>query len=216
MTNDPASIAAALRTLAVYAACCVLAIVLGVMMTDPLTYSSLGFVAVLCAVMCIPILMRWHHPLMIVFWNTPIYAFFVKGDPKFCLVVIVISLVISIVDQTLNQRRFIKAPEIAYPLLFLIGVIAITAKMTGGIGLHAFGSDVQGGKKYVFLVAGILGYFAMVARRIPPEKARMYVSLYCFGGALGFIGDFASIAPGFMHPIFWFIPPYSVNDSFDV
>src|ERR1700733_12102735 len=176
MTNDPASIASALRTLAVYAICCVLAIIVGVLMTNPLTYSSLGFVAVLCAAMFIPILLRWHHPLMILIWNTPIYAFFVKGDPKFCLVMITISLVISIAERALNQRRFINVPEITWPLLCLIGVIAVTAKLTGGIGLHAFGSDVYGGKKYVFLIAGILGYFALVAHRIPPEKARRYVA----------------------------------------
>src|SRR5580692_8162194 len=141
MTNDPASIASALRTLGVYAVCCVLAIVLGVSMTNPLTYSSLGFVAVLCAIMCIPILMRWHTPLMIFCWNAPLQAFFVKGNPRFCLVIITLSLAISIAERTLSQRRkFINVPEITGPLLFLIGIIAITAKLTGGIGLHAFGS----------------------------------------------------------------------------
>jgi hypothetical protein len=212
MTNDPASIAAALRTLAVYAVCCVLAIVLGVLMTNPLTYSSLGFVAVLCCAMFIPLLLRWHHPLVILFWNAPIYAFFIKGSPKFCLVMITISLVISVAERALNQRHFIYVSKITWPLLYLIAVIAMTAKMTGGIGLHAFGSDVYGGKKYVFLVVGILGYFAMIAHRIPPEKAQKYVALYFLGGVTSFIGDFAVIAPGFLHPIFWFVPPMSAYD----
>jgi hypothetical protein len=216
MTNDPASIAAALRTLAVYAVCCVLAIVLGVLMTNPLTYSSLGFVAVLCAIMCIPVLMRWHHPLMLFCWNAPIQAFFVKGDPKFCLVMITISLTISIAERALSQRRFIYVPQITWPLLCMIAVIAVTANMTGGIGLKAFGSDVYGGKKYVFLIAGILGYFAMVARRIPPERAQRYVSYFFLGGALAFVGDFAMIAPGFLHPLFWFLPPVYDYETFDV
>jgi hypothetical protein len=218
MTNDPASIAAALRTLAVYTVCCVLAIVVGVLMTNPLTYSSLGFVAVLCAIMLIPILLKWHYPLMILCLSTPIYAFFVKGDPQLCLVMTAISLAISIVERALNQRHFINVPEITWPLLCLIGVIAITAKLTGGIGLKAFGSDVYGGKKYVFLVAGILGYFALVAHRIPPEKAQKYLSYFFLGGVLGFVGDFAAIAPKFTHPIFWFLPPESNfdPDSFQV
>src|ERR1700677_678002 len=190
MTNDPASIVAALRTLAVYAVCCVLAIILGVLMTDPLTYTSLGFVAVLCAALFIPFLLRWHHPLMIFLWNAPIMAFFVKGDPKFCLVIITASLIISIAERTLNQRRFINVPGITLPLLCLIGVIAITAKLTGGIGLHAFGSDVSGGKKYVFLIVGILGCFAMTSRHIPPEKAQKYVALFFLTGALSIVGDF--------------------------
>src|SRR5580704_14991855 len=104
MTNDPASIAAALRTLAVYAVCCVLAIVLGVLMTNPLTYSSLGFVAVLCAVVFIPFLFRWHYPLMVLCWSSPIYAFFVKGDPQLCLVMTVISLTISMAERAMGQR----------------------------------------------------------------------------------------------------------------
>lgn len=218
MTNDPASIVAALRTLAVYAVCCVLAIILGVLMTNPLTYSSLGFVAVLCAALFIPLLLRWHHPLMIFFWNAPVMAFFVKGDPKFCLVMIAISLAISIAERALSQRRFIYVPGITWPLLCLIGVIAITAKLTGGIGLHAFGSDVYGGKKYIFLITGILGYFAMTARRIPPEKARKYVACFFLGGALSCVGDFAAVTPGFLRPIFWFIPPYFAYDpgAFDV
>src|SRR5580658_2169255 len=102
MTNDPASIAAALRTFSIYAVCSVLAIVLGVLMTNPMTYSSLGFVAVVCAVMCLPILLRWHHPLMIFCWNAPFMAFFVKGDPKFSLVLVAISLAISICERALN------------------------------------------------------------------------------------------------------------------
>ena len=213
MTNDPASIAAALRTLAVYAVCSVLAIVLGVLMTNPLTYSALGFVAVLCAAMFIPLLLRWHHPLMILCWNAPIYAFFVKGNPKFCLVMVTISLAISIAERALNQRHFIYVSRITWPLLFLIGVIGITAKLTGGIGLHAFGSDVYGGKKYVFLIVGILGYFAMIARRIPPEKAQKYVAIYFLGGVSSCIGDFASVVPGFLHPIFWLIPPMTYYDA---
>jgi hypothetical protein len=216
MTNDPASIVAALRTLAVYAVCCVLAIILGVLMTNPLTYTSLGFVAVLCAALFIPFLLRWHHPLMIFLWNAPIMAFFVKGDPKFCLVIITASLIISIAERTLNQRRFINVPGITLPLLCLIGVIAITAKLTGGIGLHAFGSDVSGGKKYIFLIVGILGYFAMTARRIPTEKAQKYVALFFLSGALSIVGDFASITPRFLQPIYWLIPPYSITDYVDV
>jgi hypothetical protein len=218
MTNDPASIASALRTFAIYGVCCILAIVLGVLMTNPMTYTSLGFVAVLCSVMLIPILIRWHHPLMIFCWTAPFMAFFVKGDPKFSLVLITISLTISIIERALNQRRFIDVPRLTWPLLALIAVVAFTAKMTGGIGLKAFGSDVIGGKKYIFLIAGILGYFALSARRIPPEKAQRYVAFFFLGGAISCIGDFAAITPGFIRPIYWFIPPFTSYDpgSFDV
>lgn len=216
MTNDPASIAAALRTLAVYAICFVLAIVLGVLMTNPMTYSSLGFVAVLCAFMCLPILLRWHHPLLIIAWNSPIMCFFIKGNPKLCLVMITVSLAISVVERTLNQRRFIQVPQVTWPLLALLAIVVITAKLSGGIGLKAFGSDVYGGKKYIFLMVGILGYFALTAIPIPPKKASKYVALYFLGGTLSFIADLYQVSPGFLHPLFWFIPPMAMNDSFEL
>jgi len=218
MTNDPANIAALLRTLIIYAVCVVLAIIIGVLMTNPLTYSSLGFVGVMCAVLFLPILLRWHHPLMIICWNAPVSCFFLKGDPKLFLVMIALSFTVSIVERALNQRHFLSVPQVTWPLIMMIVVVVITAKLTGGIGLKAFGSDVYGGKKYVFLGMAIVGYFALVARPIPPEKARRYVTLFFLVGAISFIGDFYSILPGFFHPLFWLIPPsvFTASGTFEV
>lgn len=219
MTNDPASIAAALRAFVVYGVCAILAIVIGVMMTNPMTYSNLGFIGILCAVLIIPILLRWHYQLMILTWAAPFMMFFLKGDPKLSLVMITLSLAISISERALNQPRFINVPTITWSLLCLIAVIAITAKLNGGIGLKAFGSDVYGGKKYIFLIVGILGYFAMTSRPIPPEMARLYVAFYFLGGTIGFIGDLYPFCPGFLRPIFWVIPPTMFDNdpgSFDL
>ena len=218
MTNDPASIAAFLRSLIVYAVCAVLAIVLGVLMTNPLTYSSLGFVGFLCAFLILPIFLKWHHLLMIFCWGTPISVFFLKGSPQLCLVMIAISLGISIAERTLTtHRQFIKVPQVTWPLLCLVGVVLVTAKLTGGIGLKAFGSDVYGGKKYVFLIVAIFGYFALTALPIPPQKARLYVTLYFLGGILGFIEDLYPLTPHFLSPIFWFIHPQTIDpDGFQL
>ena len=216
MTNDPASIAAALRTIAVYAVCAVLAIVVGAFMTDPLTYSALGFIAIVCTILFMPILLRWHHPLMILTWTSPLVAFFVKGSPSFFLVMIAVSLAISVTERALSQPRFIKVPQVSVPLICLIAVVAITAKLTGGIGLKAFGSDVYGGKKYVFLIVGILGYFAMTARAIPPQKANLYVAMFFLGGTINFIKDLYPFLHG-IQPLYWLIPPnFSLGPSFEL
>src|ERR1700722_14587851 len=116
MTNDPASIAAALRAVVVYGVCAILAIVLGVMMTNPMTYSTLTSIGILCAVLIIPILLRWHYQLMILTWAAPLMMFFIKGDPKLCLVMITLSLAISISERALNQPRFINVPTITWSL----------------------------------------------------------------------------------------------------
>ena len=110
MNNDSANVAAALRSLAVYAVCAVLSIVIGVLMTNPMTYSSLGFMGVLIAVLFVPILIKWHHPLMIFSWSMPVMIFFVKGDPSLFLVMITLSLTATIVERAMGQKRFFNVP----------------------------------------------------------------------------------------------------------
>ena len=92
--------------------------------------------------------------------------------------------------------------------------MAVTAKLTGGLGLRAFGSEVYGGKKYIFLIVAILGYFAIASRPIPPEKARKYVALYLGGAFLCFVQDFYQVTSHFLRPIYWVIPPnlYTVGN----
>lgn len=118
----------------------------------------------------------------------------------------------------MGQKRFISVPQVTWPLVMLIGAVAITAKLTGGLGLRAFGSDVYGGKKYIFLVVAILGYFALASRPIPPEKARKYVVLYFAGMLLCAIQDFYTVAPHFLLPLFWLIPPngYTIGPNFEL
>lgn len=218
MNNDPANVAAALRSLVVYGVCAVVSIVIGVLMTNPMTYTSLGSMGILIAVLLIPILMKWHRPLMLISWSMPVMMFFIKGDPSLFLVMITLSLTATIVERAMGQKRFFKVPQLTWPLFCLIIVVMITAKLTGGLGLRAFGSEVYGGKKYIFLVVAILGYFAVASAPIPPEKARKYVALYFAGGILSVVQDFYAVAPGFLHPIYWLIPPtfYTVGGSFEI
>ena len=218
MNNDPASVAAALRSLVVYAVCAVIAIIIGVLMTNPMTYSTMGFMAVLCAFLLVPALIKWHRQMLLVSWSMPVTMFFIKGSPGLGLVMIALSITATCVERAMGQKRFIHVPQITWPLLFLIGVVAFTAKMTGGIGLRAFGSDVYGGKKYVFLIVAILGYFAIASRPIPLEKARLYVTLFFAGGLVSVIEDFYPLVPHFLHGIYLLIPPagYSFSGTFEL
>jgi hypothetical protein len=216
MNSDPANVAAALRSLVVYAACAVVSIIIGVLMTNPMTYTAFGFMGILCAILLIPILMKWHRPLMIFTWFMPTLMFFVKGDPNLFLVMITLSLTATIVERAMGQKRFFNVPQINWPLFCLIGVVMLTAKLTGGMGLRAFGSDVYGGKKYIFLVVAILGYFAIASSPIPAEKARKYVALYFAGGLLTVVQDFYRFTPHFLHAIFWLIPPNIYAGEFQV
>ena len=203
--------AAILRALIVYAICIPLAIVVGfatVSMVNSPDYSSVGAFGVLALILSAPILLRWHHPLLVLSWNLPLIVFFMKGSPPVCLPMLAVSLGISIMQRTMDKNmRFIPAPQVTLPLACLALVVIVTAKLTGGIGLHALGSPVMGGKKYVFLLAGILGYFALTARRIPPHQAGLYAALFFLGGCLSVFGDLIAFIPRSFYFIFLIFPP---------
>jgi len=55
----------------------------------------------------------------------------------------------------------------------MLAVVLVTAKLTGGFGLRSFGSEVYAAGNTFGLIIGILSYFALTARRIPPAKARV-------------------------------------------
>jgi hypothetical protein len=203
--------AALLRALIVYAICIPLAIVVGfasVSLVNSPNYSNFGAFGVLALILSAPILLRWHHPLLVFSWNLPLVVFFLKGSPPLCLAVLAVSLGVSLMQRTMDKNmRFIRVPQITLPLVCLTLVVLVTAKLTGGIGLNALGSSVMGGKKYVFLLAGVLGYFALTARRIPPHQAGLYVALFFLGGCLSAIGDLVAFIPRWFYFIFLIFPP---------
>ncbi|MGA2852602.1 MAG: O-antigen ligase family protein [Verrucomicrobiota bacterium] len=203
--------AAILRALIIYAICVPLAIVVGYMavsLVNSPSYSNFSLFGVLALLLIAPVLLRWHHPLLVLSCNLPLVVFFLPGRPSLYLPMLVVSLGISMLQRTMNQNmRFIPAPQITWPLLCLIMVVLATAKLTGGIGLHALGSEVMGGKKYIFLLAGIVGYFALTARRIPPHQAGLYVALFFLGGCVSIMGDMIAFIPRSFFFLFLFFPP---------
>jgi hypothetical protein len=112
------------------------------------------------------------------------------------LPMVAISLGISVLHRTLNsEAHFISAPQIARPLIFMLAVIYVTAELTGGFGMKALGSSAVGGKRYIYLIVAILGYFALTAKRIPPKQAGLYVALFFMAGCSNIIGDLATLMP---------------------
>ena len=205
--------AALLRTLIIYTICVPLAIVVGGLVTSAGEMSSRApwiEAGLLLLLLSMPILLRWHHLLMILSWNLPVTIFFLPAAPQVWLPMVVASLGISMLQRTLNPNlRFIPTPQITWPLLFLIAVVLATAKLTGGFGLKSLGNEVMGGKKYVFLLMGIFGFFALTARRIPPHQARLCVVLFFLSGSLNVVGDLISFLPGPFQYLYLFFPPDS-------
>jgi len=203
MTNN----ANLLRSLIIYGICLPLAILLGYLLTTP-DQSSVSTIGVVLAILIIPILLRFHHAFLVISWNLGMMMFFLPGSPTSWLTMSIISFLIFLGQRILDKRfRFLTVPEINRPLIILLLVVIITAEATGGIGLRYTGGDTYGGKRYLVLIGSILGYFALTGRRIPPEKAYLYLALFFLSGVFNFLEDWYSLSGPVSRYLFLFFPP---------
>ena len=202
-SNTPAI----LRSLIIYALCIPLAIWIGFLVANPLDRSSFSYAGIFALILAAPLLLRWHHPLLIVSWNLGMTIFFLPGHPPIWLLMVALSLGLSVLHRTINANvHFLSAPLLTWPLIFFMAVVVFTLKMRGGIGLNSLGSDTVGGKEYVTLLMGILGYFALSAQRIPSQRVKLYVSLFFLAGFAASVGDLAPYLPHQLYFLFAFFP----------
>jgi hypothetical protein len=207
----------ALRALVIYGLCVPLALLLGYLLALPLDYDTLTLFALLLLILSAPLLLKWHQLFLVATINATAVAFFAPGHAQLWQLVAVVSLTISILQLTLSRRlKFVYAPTISRPLFFLMAVVLVTAKFTGGIGFHVLGGENIGGKRYINLFAAILAYFALAARRIPAPKAFLYTGAFFLGGATAFISSLVHfVGPGLSF-IFWLFPPEAVPGQSEV
>ena len=198
-----------IRSLVIYAVCVVAAVVLGCVLANWDDKMSFFTGILLLSLLLIPLFLRWHHVWLIAVWNTPAVFFLLQGKPTLALGMAFASLFISILQHALNRKLgFIQVRSLTVPLLVLAGVVLVTAKLSGGIGLNIFGSANVGGKRYIYLLGGIAGYFALSAQRIPPNKAVLYVSIFFLAGVTSMISDLAHfVAPSALYYILLVFPP---------
>src|ERR1035441_729724 len=92
------------RSLLVYGLCLPLAIFLGYLLANPLDLATVSVVTVLFFILTIPLLLRWHHAWLIATWNTTAMLFFLPGKPQVWIGLAGMSLLISILQYTLNRK----------------------------------------------------------------------------------------------------------------
>jgi hypothetical protein len=202
------------RSLITYAVCIPLAIFVGYVLTDPMQRSTFITISLILGVLCTPLLLKFHYPLMLLIWNTSAIAFFIPGRPQLWFASIALSFAISFTQRILNKEmHMIRVPELARPLIVLGLVVVVTAALRGGVGMLAFGSEMAGGKRYFYPLLAIIGYFAITARRIPLERANLYVALFFLGGVSCIIGDLFPILGNSLPFVFWLIPPYTLSQN---
>ena len=192
-----------IRSLVIYGLCVPLAIYLGYLLATPMDTVSFTIVLVAALLPLLPILLRWHHLLVFACWNTSVVLFFLKGSPNLWIIMAAVSLLLSVLQHILNPSiRFIRVPSVTRPLVFLAIVIVVTAELTGGFGMRSMGGESIGGKRYIFLFAAIIGYFAMTSYRVPEGRAPTYIALFYLGALTSIVG---SLGPYFIGRSFYSI-----------
>ena len=212
MTNTVSII----RSLIIYGLCLPLAVYLGYILAMPLDRVSLATIAVLLMLPLVPILLKWHHFLLIASWNMSVVLFFIPGSPTLCIILSAVSLLLSVIQHILvRNMKFVSVPSVIIPMLFITMVILFTAKLTGGIGLRSLGGEAVGGKRYFTVLGGIIGFFALTSHRIPQGKEITYVALFFLGSLTSLMGSFAPWFPSGMHFIFTLFPVENISALMD-
>jgi hypothetical protein len=203
------------RSLLVYGLCLPLAVLLGYLLASPQDFSTLTVIVIIFSVLAIPLLLRWHHIWLIASWNSSAMLFFMPGKPPVWMGLAAASFLIAILQYTLNRRmKFLSVPSVARPLIFLIAVMLLTARLNGGIGMRVLGGDTYGGKKYLETLGGGYGVFRDYQPADSPEAGRpLYGALFPgrrdhdhigFAGEGGFVHELSvcvvsRVQPGLVH-----------------
>lgn len=155
----------------------------------------------------VPFLMKHHHLFLFMCWNTSVVLFFLPGRPGLGLTMTFVSFMLSIAQHVLNRNiKFLNVPSVTRPLIFLLIVILVTAKLSGGFGARLLGGESYGARRYATLLSAIVGYFAMTAYRVPPGKAVIYVGIYLLGTITNLVGYLAPYVSSALYPVFAFFP----------
>ncbi len=174
---------------------------------DQSTYMVVGLTIF---VLALPAFIRWHHILLIFFWNAAFDFPFLPAQPHFWLLLATLSFAISWLNGLLGGSKFTKVPELTRPLLFLAAVVFLTGYLRGGVGARVFGSSSYGGKTYFYIFGAIMGYFALSAVRIPVGKASRAAGLFFASGVTAALSNLAfALGPAFSF-LFYLLPSDSV------
>jgi O-antigen ligase len=196
----------------IMALCLPLAVLLGYFVANPLESGSLAVVILVLFVLAVPLLMKWHHPLVLLCWNSGISFYFLPGQPSLWLLIAFASLLFAVLNRSVSEgHRFVYVPSVTISLLFLLAVVLATAILTGGVGLRTLGSKTYGGRKLLFLIASMVGYFALTCQRISAKRAGLYVALYLLPGLLSLLSILAFQAGSGFYFLYDFFSPEGVG-----
>jgi len=188
------------RLLIVYIVAIPLALLLGYMVATP-DVASIATVGMVLFFLALPLLIRWNHWLLIFFWNAAFIANFLPGALPFWVIFACLTFGMGVVNHVMGHKTFLRAPELTKPILFLLAVVLLTGKIRGGIGMQILGSGTYGGKNYFFILAAIMGYFALISQPISMLKSARAVNWFFLSALTSGLSNLVYI----LGPAFYFL-----------
>jgi len=167
----------------IWGVCLPLAILVGYLLADPVDQGSLAVLVLLAAVLSVPLVLQWHHPLLIFTWNAAIMPSFFPGIMSLWMALGVVTFAFGVLNRAASPaNKFLCPMPVALSLIFLAVVVAGTMISTGGIGMRALGTAKYGGRGYFYIGFAIIGFFGLVSQRVPLKRASLYAGLFFFAG----------------------------------
>jgi hypothetical protein len=198
----------------IMALCLPMAVLLGYFLAAPMESGSMAVIVLVMFVLAVPLMMKWHHPILVLSWNAVVAPAILPGQAMIWVPVAAASLVFALLNRAVNpELRFIYVPSLANSLLFISAVVLLTAWATGGIGLRSFGSARYGGRNYALVLMAVVGFFGFSSVRIPPEKAALYVGMFFLTGIIGIIPNIIYKLGSTFYPLFWIFPAGTALDQ---
>ena len=109
------------------------ALLLGYMLAGPVDYTSIVVYAGILGVILLPIILQYHHALLVLSLNATIDIFFLPGKPQLWMLLAILSLGVTFVSRILNKEiRLIHVPAVTWSLVAMVVVVVFTAQQTGG------------------------------------------------------------------------------------
>lgn len=182
------------RTLILYVLVLPLAMFLGYTLAEPLETGTLAVLVMIAALVGLPVILRFHHPVLVFCWHLAINPFFLPGRPYLWMLVAGVGFVVAVCGLSTDaRRRFLPSAGVSGALIALGTVVVLTALITGGFNTATLsgGGGNFGGKGYFYILAAICGFFVLTSRAVPRERAWIYVSLFFLSGVTAVISNLA-------------------------
>ncbi len=193
-----------------------LAILVGYFVADPLDSKSLVGFGFLFFFFSLPFLIYLHHTVLILCSTAFINAFFLPGEPQMWMLLAGVSLLISVISRPLHRQSQVYCGNRSLDLsiVFILGVVLFTMKATGGAGFNILGAQVFGGRRYVTMIAVVIGYFALILNPLSLEKAKSLGSIFWVMSCTSILGNLAfALGPSFYFLFYLFPVDFVISQA---